>query len=164
MQKKQKRSGIIAGVLLPMGIICLFALGSLVLALYGGRVYKSIQLCGADEFETTITANYLRTKLSQNNKVDAIWLANQGGTQVLTIELKTDEGVYETRIFVHQGQLMESFTSQSKAFAVEDAVPISAVQSCTFSILDDNLFLAEITSPNGAFTRVAFALVQGGSV
>lgn len=158
MRKSGKRSGIIAGVLLPMAIVCLFAVGALALALFGGRAYKAIQNYTSADFETTVTTNYLRTKISQNNKKDAVAIETIDGVQVLLIDVPTESGTYQTRIFVYNGEMMESFTAKEKVFDPADATVISKVAACEFSISENGLFVAEIESEDGTHTRVAFAL------
>lgn len=162
MRKKLSSSGIVAGVLVPMGIICLFALGSLALALFGGQVYQNIQAFGEYDFETTVMAYYLRTKLLQNNTPGAVHLETQDGIEMLAIDAEGGDGIYQTRIFVYDGQLMEIFAAKDKALDMEDATVVAKVRECRFSISENNLFMAEIIADNGDYTRVAFALVQGG--
>lgn len=159
---KKFSSGLITGIMLPMGLICLFAFCSLALALMGGRAYKQIQAGLNDSFGSTVAASYLRTKISQNNRVNAISLQQQEGLEYLVINTEISGKTYETRIFVWEGQLMEVFVMEGTPFTTNGAIAIAAVQSCDFSINESNLFEAVIETPSGTQTRTAFALLQGG--
>ncbi len=160
MQGRQNKSGALAGILLPLGLICLFAFCSLLLALMGGQAYKSIQNGVDDSFDSTVTANYLRTKLAQNNRAGAISLRTEGDIEVLVIASGTGNERYETRIYVQDGRLMENYAMASAPFSPEGGMSIAKVRSCSFSI-EDGLFTAEIESPAGYSTRTVFLLAQG---
>ena len=89
MQNRKRSFGLPASVLLPIGIICLFAFCSLALAVIGGRAYKNIQHDINDHFGVTVSAHYLRTKLSQNNTAGSISLRRQGDADMLVIASTT---------------------------------------------------------------------------
>lgn len=161
-RKKKYGSGLITGLLLPMGLICVFAFCSLALALMGGQAYRQIQAGVDDSFGSTVAASYLRTKLAQNNRLDSVFIREQDGIDVLVIRSSRAEKDFETRIFVVDGRLMESFVSADASFSVTGAVTIAEVSRCDFAISSQGLFTAEIESRQGTHIRTAFALVQGG--
>lgn len=160
--KKKLNSGMVSGILLPLGLVCLFAFCSLALALMGGRAYKQIQAGVDDSFGSTVAASYLRTKLSQNNGAGLVTLREEDGIEVLDITAKISDRDFETRIFMWQGQLMEMFVAADTEFSVEGGISIAKIQSCSFSISEESLFVAEIESMAGTQTRTAFALLAGG--
>lgn len=161
-QNKKLNSGMISGILLPLGLICLFAFCSLALALMGGRAYKQIQAGVDDSFGTTVAASYLRTKLSQNNGLDVVSLRQQDDIEMLVIKTQISGRDFETRIFMWQGQLMETFVAADSDFSTGGGISIARIKSCDFSISAENLFTAEIESMAGTKTRTAFALLTGG--
>lgn len=158
MQGKKNGSGIVAGVLLPMGLVCLFAFCSLALALMGGRAYKQIQGGIDDSFGSVVAASYLRTKLAQNNTAGQVSLRGEGAHQVLVLRQESGEQVYETRIFVAEGTLKETHVPADAAFTPEAGLDIAKVAACKFSIAADGLFTAEITSEGQDHVQVAFLL------
>ncbi|MDL2254509.1 DUF4860 domain-containing protein [Ruminococcaceae bacterium OttesenSCG-928-I18] len=162
MRKNSGSSGVAMGILLPMGLICLFAFCSLALALMGGRAYKSIQAGIDDSYGSTVAAGYLRTKLSQNNERGQVSIETEGPYEVLTIQSEQDDRFYITRIFVEEGELRESYTPTSTPFNPSSGVTIAKVNECRFELSEDGLFTAEILSENGVSTRTAFALAGGG--
>lgn len=162
MKSTKYRSGLFAGVLLPVGLICLFAFSSLALALLGGRAYRQINANIDDGYGSTVAVSYLRTKLAQNNRAGAISLQEIDGLDVLVIASTVGERTYETRIFVYDNTLRESFVAAGQTMDVTNSVEIAQISSCTFTIGDDGLFEAEIVSTNGVSAYLAFALVLGG--
>ncbi len=162
MQKSSHRNGIATGILLPMGLVCLFAFCSLALALMGGRAYRQIQANVDDSYGAGVAASYLRTKLSQNNSAGAVSLRSEGETQVLVISSEAEGRAYETRIFFAEGQLLELFISAEAGFGDEGATRIAEVAGCNFNMDEDGLFTAEFISPSGAVARTAFATTRGG--
>jgi len=163
LQVKKNRSGVVAGIMLPMGLICLFAFCSLALALMGGQAYKQIQAGVDDSFGSTVAASYLRTKLSQNNQPGVVSLRTEAGVDMLVIRTEGAQTVYESRIYVSDGRLMESFVPADDPFS-DNGIKIAEITSCTFALADDGLFSAEIVSVAGAVTPVSFALTEGGRV
>lgn len=161
MMGNRHKTGVVAGVLLPMGLVCLFAFCSLALALMGSRAYKQIQGIIDDSFGSTVAANYIRTKLRQNNDKGGITLRQEQGYELLVIESRTEADIFEIRIFWDNGELRESFVQADTAFDPALGVAIAKVRSCKFSISPDGLFEANIESPQGAHTRTAFALLEG---
>lgn len=159
MQDNQKRSGSVMGILLPMGLICLFAFCSLALALLGGQAYRQIQAGVDDAFDSTVAASYLRNKLTQNNEAGRISLREEGAFNVLVI---ADDNDLETRIYVIDGELRETYVKADTAFEAASGITIAQVAACSFELSAEHVFTAEIESPEGVHSRVAFALANGG--
>lgn len=164
MTKTNNKSGIVAGILLPMGLVCLFAFCSLALALYGGSAYKQIQSGVEDSFGPSVTAGYLRQKLSQFNENGGIALRDEDGTQVLVIASQSGDVAYETRIYMKDGRLMENYERADTVFTGMGGVQIAVLTGCEFSLDEDGLFTATIESLDGAVTRASFATAQGGGL
>lgn len=164
MTKSIGKSGIVAGILLPMGLVCLFAFCSLALALYGGSAYKQIQTGVEDSFGPSVTAGYLRTKLSQFNHSGSISLRDEDGTEVLVIASESGDVEYETRIYMQDGKLMETYVRADTAFTGMGGIQIATLEGCEFSLDEDGLFTAVIESLDGTVTRASFAVAQGGGL
>ncbi len=161
MQKKES-SGAVVGILLPMGLVCLFAFCSLALALMGGRAYKSVQTGIDDGYGSAVAASYLRTKLSQNNGPGSVRLLQEEGLDVLALQSQRDGAAYITRIYVQDGQMKESYLPEGSAFQPAAGVTIALVSECRFALDEESLlFTASLRSGEGVATRVAFALAGG---
>ncbi len=164
MQHQKNRSGTLVGILLPMGLVCLFAFCSLALALMGGQAYKQIQNGVDESFSSTVAASYLRTKLSQSNPPGDVFLQSEEGVQMLVIRDRGDENVFETRIYMYDGSLVESYVAEGAPFMPQGAIRIAQLQSCEFAIDEDGLFTADIVSPEGVHIQTAFAVREGGNI
>lgn len=163
MKEKQSRNGTIAGLLLPMGLLCLFAGCSLVLALWGGQAYKAIETTVDSGNSSTLATSYLRTKLANTAYGDSVLLREENGVQVLVLQSSISDILYETRIYMQDGELVESFGTADSDFAQANT-SIAQLQSCTFAIAGDGLFTAEVVSENGTVSRTAFVLQEGGRI
>ncbi len=166
MHLAHRKSGIVAGILLPMGLVCLFAFCSLALALFGGGAYRQVQSAADDSFDCNIAAGYLRNKLSQHNGRGLFSLHEENGIQWLIIAATDANSRYETRIYHTEGQLREDTVAAGTPYQISGAdITIAHLQSCRFSFASDGLFTAEMVSEAGTAVRTAFALAQtGGTV
>lgn len=162
--ERVNKTGVISGVLLPLGLICMFAFCSLALALLGGSAYRQIQGRVDDSFNSTVVANYLRTKLTTGNMAGAVSIREENNFKALVITDTSGDITRETRIFVIDGVVIEINTAADMPLSPAGGTHIATVKSCVFHISEDGLFTAEITSPAGVYTRTAFALVQGGAL
>lgn len=162
MHSHKQKSGLVTGALLPVGLVCVFALCALLMAVLGVRAYQTLQEDVDDEYNSTVVANYLRTKLSQHNRAGAVEIRQENGVEVLIIKDDSGDRRYETRIFVHAGSLREIYISEEQPFTQTGGVAIAQVTSCRFT-LTGNLFRAEIVSPQGVTSYTSFVLVQGGA-
>lgn len=160
--QKNKSKGSVVGILLPMGLICLFALCSLALALLGGQAYRQIQDGVDDAFDSTVAVGYLRNKLTQNNEAGKVSLRREGVFDVLVIKEKHGEDSYETRIYVIDGELRETFVPASVPFEGASGITIATMGECEFEVSPDGVFTAYIVSPEGVSSRISFALAGGG--
>ena len=149
------------GILLPMGLVCLFAFCSLALALVGGQAYKHIQGNVDDSFGSTVAASYLRTKLCQPG--GQVSLRTEDGVQVLAIAQTSAGTTYETRIYFSNGQLLEAFVAKDTPFYEAGGMQIAQLAGCEFALSSDGLFEAELTSDAGTLTRTACAVQEGGT-
>lgn len=160
----RQKSGVVAGLLLPLGLVCLFAFCSLALALFGGRAYRQIQDGVDDGFGSTVAAGYLTTKLSQNNRAGAVSLRREGDVELLVIERRAGDALYETRIYWRDGCLRESDMPAEAPFSPSPAdSAIAEVSRCDFAIDGTGLFTARIVSEGGTVTQAAFALAREGT-
>lgn len=150
-------------ILLPMILICVFAFCSLGITLMGAQAYKNLQKNWTDKFGTTVAANYLRTKIYQNNVAGSVYLKTKDEYKILVIEDGRQEEPYETRIFMWENDLKEAFVRSDSPFDAKQGNTIAQLSFCEFSI-DDGVFLAEISSMGGSRTRTAVALAGGGSL
>lgn len=164
MSDNKSKSGIVAGILLPMGLVCLFAFCSLALALLGGRAYKQIQAGVEQSFGPSVTSGYLITKLSQFNHSGSVSLRQEGDVELLVIESENSGSLFETRIYMLNGNLMENFERADTPFAPVGGIRIAALKNCSFALDEDGLFTATIESLDGAVTRASFAVAQGGAL
>ncbi len=147
--------------LLPLGLVCVFAVCSLALALIGGRAYRDIQEDVALGYDSRIAATYLRTKLSQDNVAGAATLRTEGTYEVLVLARATDSGSLETRIYMDGGKLKEAYVPAGTAFDASLGTAVAVLDDCVFTIDENGLFTADIVCTDGQPQRMQFALAGG---
>lgn len=157
MHKRARGGGLITAVLLPMGLICIFAFCSLLLVVVGVDVYRQVQDSGDRSYDSAVLASYLRTKVVQNNVEGCIYLRDEDGLEVLVIESAAQGTELETLIFFQDGKLYEGLKLAEDDFNPGLASAIASVDGCSFAITD-GLLTAELLIPGGEVARVAVTL------
>jgi hypothetical protein len=163
-RSKKQSSGTITGVLLPLGMICLFAFCSMFLLLTGLNVYRQLRQGSESVFGSTVAYSYLHTKISQNNAEGTISLREESGTQMLVLSNPNQgENPYETRIYFFGGELCELFTPANEPFDPNLGTTITPLLHCNFSI-EQGLFEADMMTVEEESIHMAFNLAgEGGS-
>lgn len=151
---KRSISGLAALILLGV-----FAVGVLSVLLTGARAYKGLTRRNAASYDSRTCVQYLTTKVRQAAAPDAVVLSDFGQADSLLIREQIDGVEYWTRIYCHNGWMMELFTAADAGLAPEDGEKILPVQALAVSRRGDLLRL-EITDGNG--TENTFLLTLRG--
>lgn len=104
----KKTGNSLATFLLPFLLVCLFAVCSLLVASFGLKIYSSIQKDTDLSYQNRICASYLTTKIRQSNGAEYVTVEDQALVLTETI----DGQAYDTRIYLQDDQLIESFGKQ----------------------------------------------------
>lgn len=146
--------------LAPLLLLGIFAMGILAVLLSGAGAYgRLVQRDGA-AYDTRTGIQYLATKVRQAPDAGSIAVTEFGQGDCLQIT-ETIEGVaYRTRIYCHDGWLMELFTVAEPGFAPEDGEKILPAEALTLH-LDNGLLQAVLTEDSGTETLLQLSL-RGG--
>lgn len=104
----KKTGNSFATFLLPFLLVCLFAVCSLFVASFGLKIYSGIQKDTDLSYQNRTCASYLTTKIRQSSGAGHVAVAEQ----VLILTETLDGQTYDTRIYLKDGQLVESFGKQ----------------------------------------------------
>ena len=115
-QKIQMRSLSIVAALLVLSV---FAVGILSVLLGGVNAYTRLTERSQAAFESRSAAQYLATKVRQLSGSEAVSVAPFGDGQALVIADEVEGDMYLTRIYCHEGWLMELYSAPGE-FALED--------------------------------------------
>jgi len=105
-------------------LFCVFAVGILSVLLGGAGAYRRLTQRDQVSYDSRTCGQYLATKVRQAPGPDAVVLSEFGAGDALCILEEIDGETYVTRIYCHNGWLMELFSVDEDSFAPEDGEKI----------------------------------------
>lgn len=110
-------------------VLVVFSIGILGVLLSGARSYRGLTQQGQDDYDRRTCLQYLSTKLSQSVSPDSIAVREFGDADALFLYETIEDREFVTRIYCHDGWLMELFSVNSDSFAPEDGEKILPLAS-----------------------------------
>lgn len=110
-------------------MFALFAVGILSVLLSGAGVYQRLTQRDKLSYDSRTCTQYIATKLRQVPSPGAVAVAEFGDGDALVIRETIGQEAYLTRIYCHDGWLMELFTGTGGGFAPEDGEKILPLHS-----------------------------------
>ena len=148
-------SGLAALVLLGV-----FAIGILSVLLSGAEVYRRLTQRDRLAYDSRTCIQYVAMKVRQAPAPGAVVLSEFGGEDCLEIAQPIDGTEYRTRIYCHEGWLMELFALAEEGFAPEDGEKILRVDR--FSLTKEGTLLeVDVVEGNGTASSMWLSL-RGG--
>lgn len=141
-------------------VFAVFAVGILFVLLSGAQAYQRITERDRISYDSRTCIQYLATKLRQADCPEHVSVASFGSGDALQIAQQYGEDVYLTRVYCHDGWLMELFTVADGSFAPEDGEKILPLAQLTLR-QSGNLITAALTDETGAPLQLKL-LVRGG--
>jgi len=126
-------------------VLAVFAVGVLGVLLGGAQAYRRLTARDDVTFDRRTCMQYLAGKVRQAPEVT---VSRFGGGDALVIRETYNEKDYLTRIYCHNGWLMELFTADSGEFAPEDGEKILPVKALALT-LAEGLLTAEVLTEDG---------------
>ena len=142
---KQKRS---ISALAALLLFAVFALGILSALLTGANVYRRLTARDRLQYDSRTAVRYVATKLRQAVSPAAVSVAAFGDGDALVLYEEFDGERYCTRVYCHEGWLMELCTGAAGGFAPEDGEKILPAESLSLT-LEGGLLRAEIVGSDG---------------
>ena len=105
-------------------MFALFAVGILSVLLSGAGVYQRLTQRDQISYDSRTCTQYIATKLRQVPAPGAVAVADFGDGDALVIRETINQEEYLTRIYCHDGWLMELFTGTGGGFSPEDGEKI----------------------------------------
>ena len=146
--KERKRKNLVSGLaaLLLLGV---FAAGILAVLLSGADAYRRITLRDRLSYDSRTCTQYIATKVRQAPSPDSISFSSFGDGDAIFIRQSIDGAPYLTRIYCHDGWLMELFTTDAEGFEPGDGEPLMPLQSLVLH-RDEDLLSFQIIDGNGS--------------
>jgi len=157
MRERNKRQSISAlATLLLLGV---FGVSILSVLLTGAGTYRRLTWRDQMSYDSRTCAQYVAAKVRQAASAEAVALNSFGSSDALIIREELDGATYLTRIYCHNGWLMELFAAADGDFAPEDGEKILPAD-CLALMQTGNLLRADITL--GEETTQVLLYLRGG--
>ena len=157
--KKQNRANSISA-LAALLIFCVFAVGIVSVLLGGANVYRRLTRRDQMTFDSRTCMQYVATKVRQAPAPDCVLLSKFGDGDALVVVQEYDGAEYWTRVYCHEGWLMELFTAAEGDFAPEDGERIMEAHSLTLTRRGDLLGVCIVDANDAATEQTLF--LRGG--
>lgn len=138
----------------------LFAIGILTVLLSGAKAYHRLTQRNRIDYDRRTCVQYIATKLRQAPSPDAVSLTSFGDGDALAISQQIEGTEFSTRIYCHNGWLMELFALTDGGFAPEDGEKILPLESLSFS-RSGSLLSVTLTGTAGEAQHLTLSL-RGG--
>lgn len=157
MRERSNRQSIPA--LAALLLVGMFGVSILSVLLTGADTYRRLTRRDQLSYDSRTCAQYVATKVRQAPSPEAVGLGHFGGSDALVIREELDGAVYLTRVYCHNGWLMELFSAADGDFAPEDGEKILPADSLML-IQTGALLQAEIA--HGEETTQTALYLRGG--
>lgn len=151
--KKERNLSTIAALLL----FAVFATGVFAVLLTGAKVYRTLVQRDETVYDSRTCSQYLASKLRQTPTPDAISVSEFGESEALIITQVMEEDTYVTRIYCHNGWLMELFSVAQGEFSPEDGEKVLPASGLKVTQQGD-LLMISVTDGNGEHLQLRFTL------
>lgn len=154
MRERSNRQSITTlAALLLLGV---FGVSILSVLLTGAGTYRRLVQRHQLSYDRRTCAQYVAARVRQAPSPDAVTLSRFGSSDALVIREDVDGTVYLTRVYCHDGWLMELFAAAGGDFAPEDGQKLLPADSLTLT-QTGTLLQADIAH-GGETTQVAVQL------
>ena len=136
-------------------VFTVFAAAVLITLLGSAGVYERLTKRSTESYDIRTGVRYLTAKVQQapaSVSVEAF-----GGTDALVFAEHIGDREYATRVYYHNGWLMELFSAREGAFSPEDGEKLLPARSLQM-VLENGLLTLELTDGHGQTRELILAL------
>ena len=151
--KKERNISTIAALML----FVVFATGVFAVLLTGAKVYRTLVQRDESTYDSRTCSQYLASKLRQVPNPDAVSISEFGESEALVITQVIEGDAYVTRIYCHNGWLMELFSVAGGEFSPEDGEKVLPASALNVMQQGDLLTIG-ITDGNGEDLQLQYTL------
>lgn len=138
-------------------LLAVFAAMSTLLVTLGAQVYRgTVERANANN-EARILSTVVRSALWAEDGTSQVLVEEEDGVKVLAIVSTFDDESYVKRLYCHDGQLWESFTSSEYEFDLSDGESLCDAASFEPSI-ENGFLTVELTGVDGGSSTVQLQL------
>ena len=157
---RRNNAGTFISGLAALVLLGVFAIGILSVLLSGAELYRRLTERDRLAYDSRTCIQYVAMKVRQASTPGAVLLSEFGEGDCLEISQQIDGTEYRTRIYCHEGWLMELFALAEEGFAPEDGEKIQRADR--FSLTKEgSLLKVEVEDGNGTAASLWLSL-RGG--
>ena len=156
-QNTNERTVSVVAALLVFGV---FAVGVMGVLLSGASAYRRLTGRDSAAFAERTCTQYIATRLRQAPSPQSVDVTQFGGEDALCITQELEGTAYVTRIYCHEGWLMELFSTADGTFTPEDGEKILPLRAMSLT-RQGGLITAALTDEAG-ITRSVTIYLRGG--
>lgn len=147
-------------ILLALTVFALFTACVLCVLLSGAGVYRRLVSGGQEDYARRTAGQYIAARVRQSEQADCLWTEPFGAGDSLVVAQDIGGQTYLTRVYCHEGWLMELFTHEDGEFEPADGEKLLPAQGllCT---LEDGLLTVGLKDSDAAAQELIFSL-RGG--
>lgn len=154
-----KERGTAQGHFFTVLLFAVFVISLLLCIVAGTEVYGNLRQMQVAAGNTRLGVNLISNTIHANDAVNAVAVGQGPEGRALVLVEDLESGVYETRIYLYQGQIVEEYSLQGSAYTPARATAIVASRSFDFSYTGG---LLSVTCDEGT-AEVAIRSLKGGA-
>lgn len=144
--------------LFPVLLLVVFFAAMLTALITGVFVYRHVSDVQQANVERREGLDLIANIVRANDAADAVAAGEGPEGRSLVIVEKLDSGIYETRLYLYEGKIVQEYSLQGASYTPERANTVTESDTFSFTYSDDVL---SITTDQGT-REVALRYLQGG--
>ncbi|MCR5273241.1 MAG: DUF4860 domain-containing protein [Lachnospiraceae bacterium] len=133
-----------------LAAITVFALGSLLVAVFGARQYQKTVDAMDHNHDVRTCSSYIREKIRQAGTNSTAEIIESDGITILSLSSELGDTTYNNYIYALDGKLYEILLPSTDDFSTGMGQEILDIESITFSDVNDSILKADIVLPDGS--------------
>ncbi|MBR4284342.1 MAG: DUF4860 domain-containing protein [Anaerotignum sp.] len=160
---KNERKQLKMGSLLALILFGVFAACVLLVLWLGADGYQRMTERDRRVYENRTAVQYLTTRVRQADGAESIFVEDFMGLDALVLTENFEDEVYETKLYCHDGWMMELYTAKDAELSPADGEKILQAEEIQVS-LEDGLLQVMLTLPDGDEEYLTLQLRSGREV
>ena len=153
-----KRKPLAVDTVFTLAMICVFAATSMLLVLFGARVYKNVVADMDNNFYTRTGLSYVTNKIRSADMGGNVYLSQRDGVDMLVISERVDGTEYRLYIYYYNGWLRETYVESGLYFELWGGENIVPAEDFSIQDLGNGLLLFTLKNSGGSVSRMTVSL------
>ncbi|MDD6685127.1 MAG: DUF4860 domain-containing protein [Lachnospiraceae bacterium] len=157
-----RKRGSIVQRMVPVVLFAFFAVGAVLVILFGVRVYRSTVEKSSEDFNSGTLLTYITEKIHQSDREGSVSVEALDGRKALVLKNREAEGSYDTYIYFYQNNVCELTVPEGAAAKPEAGDKIFDAGDFEPEDLGGGLFRFRCVDVRGN-TAVTYAAVRSAA-